>query len=71
LLLRDNSNLVAVGAVDGRLEDDLVAVLDAGIDLDFGAVIGGDGDLVQTGDAVDLHGKRFEHGQRMVDLRGN
>ena len=38
---RDDLHLVAVSQVHGRLQYDLVAILDALVDLDLGAVIGG------------------------------
>src|SRR6267143_1283112 len=50
--LGNNLHFVAIGEVDRRLQDDLVTILDALADLDLGAVIGGDRDLVQMRDAV-------------------
>jgi hypothetical protein len=39
-------HLVAVSQIYWRLQYQLVAVVDTGVDLDLGAVIGGDCDLV-------------------------
>jgi hypothetical protein len=61
---RDDLHFGAVSQVDGRLENDLVTVLDAGIDFNLGALIGGDRDLARMGDAIfddrDLHAVLIE-----------
>ena len=65
---RDDLHLVAVGEVDRRLQDNLVSVLDAGVDLDLCAIIRRDRNLVQMGDAVfdnrDLHAVLIEDDRR-------
>jgi len=45
---RDDLHLVAVRQVHQRLQDDLVSVRDAGVDLDLGAVSGDDRNLAQV-----------------------
>src|SRR5271165_3553298 len=50
--LGNDLHFVAVGYVYRRLQDDLLAVLDTLADLDFGAEVGGNRNLVKMGDAV-------------------
>jgi hypothetical protein len=65
--LRKNVHLVAVSQIYWRLEYQLIAVLDAGVDLDLGTVIGRDRDFVQMGDAV--FGDRHLHAVLIEDDR--
>ena len=49
---RKKVHLTPVSQIYWRLQYQLVAVLDTGVDLDLSTVVGRDCDLVQTGDAV-------------------
>jgi hypothetical protein len=61
---RGNLHLFAVLKIYGRLQDHLIAGIDALVDLDLGAVIGGDRNLAKMGNAVfddrDLHAVSIE-----------
>jgi hypothetical protein len=48
----DRVNLVAIGKIPRWLQDHLIALLDALIDLDLGPVIGCDRNLVQMDDVI-------------------
>src|ERR1700744_3397746 len=54
LLHRAHRHLAAIREVDHRIENDLIACLDAFMPLDLGAEVARNGDLLQMGDAV-LH----------------
>jgi hypothetical protein len=62
--LGDDLHFLAIGQVDWRLQDDLVAILDAFADLHLGAEIGGDRNLAEMDDPVvdygDLHAVLIE-----------
>jgi hypothetical protein len=61
-------HFLAIGQVDRRLQDDLVAILDAFADLNLGAEIGGDRNLAEMADPVvdygDLHPVLIEDDRR-------